>query len=292
MGSQIESVQRYFGNHFPEIDKFHRETVPFYFAGNVTQRGGTLSNGVLVGRYTLAPVGVALQEDESEGTFVDETADINSAGTGDVTFFPATDAVNDAFYYGDSQRFSGISVTIGTAGTDGVVAWEYWNGRTWVALSNLVDSSTSYKAGTSTYFITFAQPRDWAKTTVDGNEAYFVRSRITTVFDTNPVGSRAYLLSTKAGEGLAFPSNGIVTGVSFTAQTVSGGTSDTVLQIVNLATGDATTVTLTKALAAGYANVANPNGLSFERGDPLLVQVLGADGTAYALANFSIEYKA
>ena len=59
------------------------------------------------------------------GTFVDDTTDINDAGADDVQPFPATQATDDAIYFGHRKQSSGIRVLIGTAGTD--LVWdEQW----------------------------------------------------------------------------------------------------------------------------------------------------------------------
>lgn len=295
MGNAIEAVQRYFGNHFPGIDSLRRESLSLHLNGDVDAREGSATDGVVIGAYTLQAVGYGYQDDG--GSFTDDTTDLNDAGTDDVAVFPTAEAQNDAFYFGDAAKFSGLKIVLGTAGSSaGVVAWEYYDGAAWTSLATahkLQDDTDSFNATAGTYFVTFVQPTDWTKTTINSTEAYWVRARCTTVYDTtNPLITQAYLLATDTGVGVNFPANGIVTGASWTADTASGATTDTVIQIVNLTKATATTVTLTKATKAGYNDVAATNGLAFEKGDTLLLQCVQGDSSEVADVNLVIEFKA
>lgn len=51
---------------------------------------------------------------------------------------------------------------------------EYWNGSAWVAVAGQVDDSNAFSRSG---FIQFDKPEDWAETTVNGVEGYFVRVR-------------------------------------------------------------------------------------------------------------------
>jgi hypothetical protein len=286
------SSPRFFGDTFPKADKYMRLPFHLWLSGTLGNRTGTNSDGVLIGSFTRAAVGHAYILDESAGTYADETTDINSAGAGDVTLFPASEATNDAIFFGSSVKFAAIQVTLGTAGIGGTVAWEYWNGKAWTALTNVVDSSAGFTAGTSTYFVTWAVPSDWATTAVNSVTEYWVRARVTGVYSTNPVGTQAWIHKVNAGTGVAAPAHGYLDTVTWTAVTISGTTADTVLSIVNLTKGTATTVTITKALKAGSATVAATNGLYVERGDALLVRQLTQDGTTeYANMNLILNFK-
>lgn len=130
---------------------------------------------------------VGVQEDNSTGTFTDDTVDLNDADANDVAPFPAGAGLDDAFYFGSKVRFAQMTITVGTAGigtyTVPAANWEYWNGSAWTSLSGLTDNTTSFKtAGTNT--VVFTLPTDWATTTLtitaSGDEtvpAYFIRAR-------------------------------------------------------------------------------------------------------------------
>ena len=49
---------------------------------------------------------------------------------------------------------------------------EYWNGSAWTAVAGLIEDT---KAFSRSGFIQFEKPSDWAKTTVNGAEKFFIR---------------------------------------------------------------------------------------------------------------------
>ena len=115
------------------------------------------------------------------GTFVDDTIDINDAGTNDVQPFPAAQATDDAIYFGYRKQFTGIRVLIGTAGTDLVwdEQWEYYNGSAWVTLTGLSATATSiWTAAAGNVDVTWNLPTDQVKTLVNGHDQYWVRCRL------------------------------------------------------------------------------------------------------------------
>jgi hypothetical protein len=137
------------------------------------------NEGNALAEVTVTELGAwdaGIQEDAGTG-FTDYTTELNDAAASDVDFFPGSPAVNDAFYFGLQTSFEKITLNVGTAGT-GVytVAWQYWNGSTWTALSSLVDNTSNFKvAGTNT--VTFDVPTDWATTTINGQGPfYYVRA--------------------------------------------------------------------------------------------------------------------
>lgn len=263
--------------------------LPLFLSGTLGARAGVASDGVLIGELTPQAVGTFFMLDASGPTYVDDTTDINDADAGDVLVMPATEAAGPegtgdvAFYGHATKKCTGIKITIATAGVGGVVAWEYWNGTTWVDLStahHLLDSSAGYTTGTSTYFITWKAPTNWALKTVNNVSAYWVRSRVTTVYTTNPAVTQAWLLTVHDGIGIYSPTNGVVTRVSFSALTKSGAT-DSVFQLINLSRGLFAPVTFTQAVAAQKGATVT-GGLVVGRGESLVMQQLQSHGTAAA----------
>lgn len=255
--------------------------------GAIGARVGQASDGVLFGALTPQAVGVFKMLDVSGPTYVTDTTDINDADAGDVLLMPATEAAgadgtgDEALYGHSTKKFTGIKITLSTAGTDGAVVWEYWNGTAWTNLAtahNLVDSTTGYTAGTSTYFVTWNVPTDWALKTIDTVSAYWVRSRVSTEYTINPAATRAYLLTVNDGVGLYVPSNGTITRVSFNALTVSGA-ADSVFQLINLSQGLFRTVSFTQAVAAQKGATVSGSGLPVGRGDSLVLQQVASHGT-------------
>lgn len=120
----------------------------------------------------------AWQEDSSGSPdYVDETADLNDAGTNDVALFPAGAGGDDAFYFGLDRRFSSIAFTTGTAGTGTyTVQWHYWDGSSWTAVPGLTDGTTGFKtAGAEN--VTFDMPTDWEAVAVNGVTRFYIRAQ-------------------------------------------------------------------------------------------------------------------
>lgn len=118
----------------------------------------------------------------------DESTDLNDANGPDVPF--NFGAVNDAIYFGASTTFDRIRINTGTAGVyNATFVWEYWDGDSWEALTDVVDTTNAtvqdgsqpFKR-TGTYSISFYPPHDWATVDPAGNPVsnYWIRARVAT----------------------------------------------------------------------------------------------------------------
>jgi hypothetical protein len=116
---------------------------------------------------------------EDNGTgFTDDTLDANDANTGDAPAMPTTQALNDASYFGHDEKFYEVNIDLGTAKTGTWTGtWEYYNGSTWASLTDVTDGTSNY-ATTGPQTVTYAMPDNWAKTTIDSDNRYWVRFRI------------------------------------------------------------------------------------------------------------------
>jgi hypothetical protein len=157
-----------------------------------------------------------VDESTTPDTFVEFTDEAASAATGDVNPFPATEATNDYFCIGADSKFESLSIDVGTAGTTGVVAWEYWTGSAWTALSGVTDNTNSFKNSGVNTVIWTDDTDDWDSTSLnDERPLYYVRARITTTYGTDPVLDEAHPVD-KMEHHVRFPST---TGSPFTADT-------------------------------------------------------------------------
>lgn len=128
-------------------------------------------------------------EDQSAGTFVDETIDFNDAGAGDVQPYPTAEAVEDNLYIGYRSKFGLVKINTGTAAVGGgTTTWEYWNGSAWTALSGVTDGTTDFTV-TGSQDVTWTMPTDWAAKSVNGTGAiFYVRARLDAgSFSTEPL---------------------------------------------------------------------------------------------------------
>jgi len=99
----------------------------------------------------------------------------------DMTLLPASLAVDDAYYFGHGKKFSVVEIDIGQAGAGTyVLAWEYWNGATWAGLVDLDDGTNAFK-NSWTNEVSHTPQGDWALTTIQGMNLYWIRARVTDV---------------------------------------------------------------------------------------------------------------
>lgn len=117
-------------------------------------------------------------EDNSASSFTDDTRDANDATANDAPLMPATQALNDAAYFGHDAHTYGLNITVGTAKTGTWdVTWEYWNGTAWTELHNVVDGTNGFST-TGAQTVTWTMPPLWETNTVDSATRYWVRARI------------------------------------------------------------------------------------------------------------------
>ena len=153
------------------------------------------------------------QEDNSGASFVDETIDASSNATGDVAMYPATPAINDAFYLSHTEQFDSVRIDILTAaaGTH-TLLWEYWNGSAWASLTVTRDDTTNMTAVGTDSIVQWTIPGNWAATTVNGSSSlFYVRLRISafTSMTTVPLASKLALNVTRF---LPYTANRVITG--------------------------------------------------------------------------------
>lgn len=127
------------------------------------------------------------------GTQTDETSEANESTADDMTLLPAAPATGDAYYFGGYGEASAITINVSTAGAGTwSLTWEYHNGTSWAALSNVTDGTSGFQTAGSND-VSFDVPSDWETTSVDGIDAYWVRARVSsfTGITTQPLGQEA-----------------------------------------------------------------------------------------------------
>ena len=150
----------------------------------LTAPGGSINKQ----RYQIgySSVDYAFFYNANTGAWTDETADINNPTVDDV-YLPPQQATTegDCIYVGSDYKFNKARFNVSTAGSysDITIAWEYWNGSSWASLPNLADGTNGFK-NSGTNDVTFSIPTDWAKTTIQGKTAYWIRARA--VFGASP----------------------------------------------------------------------------------------------------------
>ncbi len=112
-----------------------------------------------------------------------------------MTLLPAVPTVGDGYYFGHASSWDWLELRVGTAGIGTWdIAWEYWNGSSWVSLPDAVDGTTGFRVA-GTRLVTFSRPGGWAQATVGGIAGlYWIRARVSayTSVVTQPRGTRAF----------------------------------------------------------------------------------------------------
>ncbi len=129
-------------------------------------------------------VSSAYTNDTVDAGDIDATNTVSSGAGNDVQM---TTAIGDIAYFGKTAKFDAISWAMTTNGIGGVIAWEYWNGSSWTALSFTTSSAPNF---TASGYGAFTAPADWATTAIngEGSSFFYIRARTTTAFTTTPVG--------------------------------------------------------------------------------------------------------
>ena len=160
-------------------------------------------NGVdqlVIGRRLVASQTAALQvwQFETPSTFVDETVPFNDATDADWDVLPAADAAGNYAAIGMAAPFGGLTLDNlnGTAGVAGAVAWEYWNGSAWAALTGVTDGTSGFTVAVSDgQTVTWTVPTDWADVALNGETTarFYVRAVSDGNYSTLPVYDQGFV---------------------------------------------------------------------------------------------------
>ena len=170
--------------------------------------------------------------------------------TDDNQLFPNAGAeeINDAFYVGQAVPFCECTIedvgggTFATWSADGGL-WEYWNGTAWVTLPIASDNSDAtaqdgMRPGQRSGAISFVPPSAWAVVSIDSQEAYWVRWRVTAAELTQTATIMSLGIATP-DDGFTAPAAGIITGIRvIDGAAVLHTTTDVKFIVMNFATGD------------------------------------------------------
>lgn len=143
---------------------------------------------------------------DDSGVFTDETRQANDSRTGPgntMTLIPTSSPASpDAFYFGHKEQFLQMDLDVLTAGVGTyTLAWEYWTGATWSALSGLSDGTNNYKNAGSNR-VSWSTPAGWTARSITNqpgpSNLYYVRARfVSGTVTTTPVGRTVVLDVTK-----------------------------------------------------------------------------------------------
>lgn len=123
-------------------------------------------------------VGAILDDGGVQTELIEESNDVAT----NLTLTPATPVVGDFFAFGHPEQFTQMAIEFGTVGSGFTLAWEYWDGSTWAALTE-TDGTSDF---TQTGIVSWDLPNDWDTRSFlgvlrGGGPYYWVRARIATV---------------------------------------------------------------------------------------------------------------
>lgn len=127
-------------------------------------------------------------------SYTDESGVARQDTADDMTLFNAGCEVNDAYYYGFlTSSVTEFDLNLTTQGSwTGAITWEYWDGDSWESLPGISDGTSAYEAAVGWRTVSWTDPGDWAAVAVDGDTAYWVRSRVSSfvALATDPLGGQ------------------------------------------------------------------------------------------------------
>lgn len=216
------------------------------------------------------------QVDDSVPTFVDQTTGFNDATSANCTPFPASEAIDDYFAIGFERPFSAITIDSagGTAGVGGVVAWEYWNGSAWTAVSGLTDDTSGFTVAADAQEVSWTMPSDWKANTLNSVTAFYVRARVTTVYSTNPVLDQGFI----GNSAVDFTQGEVVVGATSGARGRILWNDATVKLVVAQDSG-ATAFTSTEEIAGASSGAVAVSGSVVTNSNAGSMQVLAISGS-------------
>jgi hypothetical protein len=117
----------------------------------------------------------------------DTTGDIKHSDSGALV-----KTIGDVLYLGLSTKFHYAKFILSTAGVNGAVNWEYFNGSDWQTFtpSSGIWHMTSLDKEMLLWNDIDSIPDTWQKTTVNGESLFWVRARVIADYTTAPIGSQ------------------------------------------------------------------------------------------------------
>jgi len=113
--------------------------------------------------------------DDGTDTYLDHTNEADSLGG---TAFEIMAEAGDILCLGKGTQFRELYFDLATNGSYTGLAFKYWNGSAWTAVTNLGGAAAALDADGK---VNWDLPPDWVKTTVNGYNGYFIQVTATGV---------------------------------------------------------------------------------------------------------------
>jgi hypothetical protein len=162
------------------------ELIVTYASGDSVGRASTCSDEVYVAnKDNAAQIQSIYRFDDSGAAFSGNLV----GGARPFDLFPDPLAVDDCLYLGSGTGpFCSLVFDVGdVADGTAVFAWEYWDGAAWSALTVVPDVTNADQfIQSDVWAIVWEQPDDWDTVSVNGDDYYWVRARVTTASGNTP----------------------------------------------------------------------------------------------------------
>lgn len=177
-----------------KLDEPMIENLQYFFkGGDITAQGAGTGNAEVkavlagVGFVSLGAYyglsGVTVRQfldrcflfDDGTDTYLDHTTEADSLGG---TAFEIMAEAGDILYLGKGMQFKELYFDLATNGSYTGLAFKYWNGSAWTAVTDLGGAAAALDADGK---VNWDLPPDWAKTTINGYNGYFIQVTATGV---------------------------------------------------------------------------------------------------------------
>jgi hypothetical protein len=135
-------------------------------------------------------------EETAAGVQTDHTAEARDDTANDLNMNPMSDTVLDKVYIGSNYKFWQIQANVGISGVGNWTnVWYYWNGAAWTTVVDELDGSNEWQHGTGIKLISHTPQADWATTTIQGMDLYWLMSRTDNFVNrtTKPLGTQLWV---------------------------------------------------------------------------------------------------
>jgi hypothetical protein len=199
-GSSVSSPQVFFRDRVP---------VAIYLLGLLgTQQGQLRYTDRSTGTFfpSLPVDGRATQfdnvvlYDKSSQSYADLTSEAANSAAADV-YHPSSNVllknIGDECYFGMTEQFRFVEIALSTVGAGGSVGFRYWDGSNWNSFAP-VGGGTSLDTAAEQLLLWddySSAPNDWQRTTIAGENRFWIKMEVVADFTTGPIGSRATAIS-------------------------------------------------------------------------------------------------
>jgi len=113
------------------------------------------------------------------GAFTDYSAESQNLTADDINLLPAAPAAEDAIYIGSDVKFERLNYDETTAGAGTwTITWEIYEGGSWSSANITASTAAQFQTDSLLPWVDIDDTSSWTTTTINGQEAYWIRARL------------------------------------------------------------------------------------------------------------------